>query len=244
MRSRRPQPPAGPAAAPMSRAGLDCRPPGSASRRRAGGGHGDVAAQADQHSACLAPRQPGSPGRTVGPQALGGGPQVKPDAGRQLEQRPVEPDSLPARRWLRRVRRLVPIWADRGKITVVAERDQGVTYGRVHEPSRPSRSLQGDADRLRKPVAEHEQAPVTAMDPGDLRILAEPAGLDIQGGQDAVHRGQRPVELVRGPHRDPGARAQRTAFGDGHRLVAGIDTQPRGGGVEFRWPGAGHQLSR
>ena len=88
-------------------------------RRLPGDRH--VAPEADQHAAGLAVRGHGRPDCTVGSQALGGGTQIEPDTGRQVEHGAVEPDRLPSRRRGRGVNRLTPLRIDRGEVTVVAE---------------------------------------------------------------------------------------------------------------------------
>ena len=87
-------------------------------RRRPG--HGDVAAQADQHAARRPIGGHDGPHGPVRAHALGGGTQVQPDAGRQPEQRPVQPHQMPARRGDRGSRGLT-VLPDGREVAVVAE---------------------------------------------------------------------------------------------------------------------------
>ncbi len=103
---------------------------------------------------------------------------------------------------------------DRGEVTVVAERDQGLAHGGIGHPAGPPGGGQGHAHRLGQPVAQHEQAAVLAVDPGDLRVLPEPARLPVQRRHDGVHGLERPAEVGpvatrrRGPSY-PGRRVRR-----------------------------------
>ena len=191
-------------------------------------GDGDVTAQADQSAALVSGGGHDGPDGAVRAHALGRGAEIQPDTGRQPEQRPVEPQQLPARRGDRRAGRLAVLAArrlaapaDRREVAVVAERDERGADRRIGEPAGPPGRGQRHADRLGQPVAEHEQPAPGVVQPAQLRIRAEPAGLPVQRREHGIGGGARRAEVLRRPHHDPGAGAQRRAFGHGDGVVAG-----------------------
>ena len=115
----------------------------------------------------------------------------------------VEPGPVPSRR-----RAGVPAgsrWA--GSITAKSRSSPGrsgaspIVGGQLPGPSC---FFQRGTDALREPIAHHERAAPTALDPGDLRVLTEPARLTVQRARHAVHRGQCLAKALRWPYLDPG----------------------------------------
>lgn len=99
------------------------RPVGHGDRPAAGGrrpADRHVAAETDQHAARVPVGGHDRPHGAVGAQPVGGGPQVEPDAGRQPEQRPVEPDPLPSLSRDRRGGGVAAPVVDGREVTVVA----------------------------------------------------------------------------------------------------------------------------
>ena len=79
------------------------------------------------------------------------------------------------------------------------------------------------------------------MQPGDLRVVAEPARLLIQQCQFRIDGGEYPSGPVGWPDHHPGGRAEGIALRDAHSRGADIHGAPVSG--HFR-AHRGHQLSR
>ena len=63
-----------------------------------------------------------------------------------------------------------------------------------------------------------------AVHPGEFGIVAEPAGLLVEPLKFGIDGGQRQVQFLWRPGRDPCGRAQRRPFGDGHAVR--VDASP------------------
>ena len=151
-------------------------------------------------------------GRAVRTKALGGRPEIETDPGGHAQPRAVQPDRPPAghRRWRPPVadpgigadrRQVTVIRADRREVTVVAQPDDRRADRRVGQAAGPPRGRQRHPDRLCEAGADQVAPAVGAVNAGDLRVVAEPAGL--RGRAGPVPRRPRPA-----PPPD-GARARR-----------------------------------
>ena len=177
--------------------------------RRAGGR--DIAAEADEHAA--ARRVGGRRRGVIGSERLCGRPKVETDTPAEGDRARVEvdPNRAPTRERGKRQRPLGRRWPTRGltiqtqfKISVITERDQGLTQRRVYitvgELGRPH----ARGDRLQQQPRDADRSATGAIERRQLRVLAKARARQVKGidgDPDGVDGVRKPITIGRHHHR-------------------------------------------